>query len=58
MGRKYEMRDFTWNYFSMTGNVGAYLFYKEMVSDETEDDASNPDSMDIEEDELMGTVNS
>jgi hypothetical protein len=51
MGRKYEMRDFTWNYFSMTGDVDAYLFYKEMVSDEIEDDASNQDLMDIGEDE-------
>ncbi|WP_438446234.1 YqzL family protein [Gorillibacterium sp. sgz5001074] len=24
------MRDFTWNYFSMTGDVNAYLLYKEM----------------------------
>jgi hypothetical protein len=52
------MRDFTWNYFSMTGNLDAYLFYKEMISDETEDDALNQDSLDIEEDELMDTVNS
>jgi hypothetical protein len=51
MGRKYEMRDFTWNYFSMTGNVDAYLFYKEMILDEIEEDALNQDSMDIEEDE-------
>jgi hypothetical protein len=45
------MRDFTWNYFSMTGDVDAYLFYKEMISDETEEDASNQDLRDIEEDE-------
>lgn len=25
-----QMRDFTWNYFSMTGDVNAYLLYKEM----------------------------
>lgn len=24
------MRDFTWNYFSMTGDVDAYLLYREM----------------------------
>lgn len=24
------MRDFTWNYFSMTGDVNAYLLYKEV----------------------------
>jgi hypothetical protein len=46
------MRDFTWNYFSMTGDLDAYLFYKEMISDEIENnDASNRDSMDLEEDE-------
>jgi ASC-1-like (ASCH) protein len=28
------MRDFTWNYFSMTGDVDAYLFYKEMNQQE------------------------
>jgi hypothetical protein len=25
------MRDFTWNYFSMTGDVNAYLLYKEVA---------------------------
>lgn len=25
------MRDFSWNYFSMTGDVNAYLLYKEIV---------------------------
>lgn len=24
------MRDFTWNYFSLTGDVNAYLLYKEV----------------------------
>ncbi len=24
------MRDFSWNYFSMTGEVDAYLLYKEI----------------------------
>lgn len=28
------MRDFTWNYFSMTGDVNAYLLYKEMLTDD------------------------
>ncbi|MDF2925482.1 MAG: YqzL-like protein [Paenibacillaceae bacterium] len=27
------MRDFTWNYFSITGDVNAYLLYKEMTAD-------------------------
>lgn len=26
------MRDFTWNYFSKTGDVNAYLLYKEMTT--------------------------
>jgi hypothetical protein len=34
MGRKLPMRDFTWNYFSMTGDVDAYLLYKEISTDE------------------------
>lgn len=25
------MRDFSWNYFSMTGDVNAYLLYKEVL---------------------------
>lgn len=25
------MRDFTWNYFSQTGDVNAYLLYKEII---------------------------
>lgn len=28
------MRDFTWNYFSMTGDVDAYLLYKQMSADD------------------------
>lgn len=31
------MRDFSWKYFAMTGDVESYLLYKEMDSDrETE----------------------
>lgn len=31
------MRDFSWKYFSMTGDVNAYMLYKEAVgSQETE----------------------
>jgi hypothetical protein len=46
------MRDFTWNYFSMTGDVDAYLFYKEMNSVETEEEeASDQDLWGLEEDE-------
>jgi hypothetical protein len=39
------MRDFTWNYFSMTGDVDAYLLYKEM-------NAEQPGEEDLEEDSL------
>jgi hypothetical protein len=45
------MRDFTWNYFSMTGDVDAYLFYKEIYADETAEEAIDQDLRDIEEDE-------
>ncbi|SFL32758.1 YqzL-like protein [Paenibacillus sp. 1_12] len=27
------MRDFSWQYFSLTGDVGAYLLYKEIDND-------------------------
>jgi hypothetical protein len=43
MGRKYKMRDFIWNYFSTTGDVDAYLFYKEINPDKTEDEAAETD---------------
>jgi len=33
------MRDFSWKYFSMTGNVDAYLLYKEISNDEYSSDA-------------------
>ncbi len=38
------MRDFSWNYFSMTGDVDAYLLYKQI---------SYGDSMETEE-EVQG----
>lgn len=28
------MRDFTWNYFSMTGDVNAYLLYKRVSAED------------------------
>lgn len=31
------MRDFSWKYFSMTGDVDAYLLYKEMNVQEREE---------------------
>ncbi|MCS7463459.1 YqzL family protein [Paenibacillus doosanensis] len=44
------MRDFSWKYFSMTGDVDAYLLYKEVSNDEHH---SEPDS---EEDPLLETT--
>lgn len=35
------MRDFTWNYFSMTGDVNAYLLYKEMSPNGTAEEPSD-----------------
>ncbi|MFE5319920.1 YqzL family protein [Paenibacillus sp. NPDC056579] len=45
------MRDFSWKYFSMTGNVDAYLLYKEIPFDEHSSDVelkeeSSPDDAD------------
>jgi len=45
------MRDFTWNYFSMTGDVDAYLFYKEINAEENEAEMDNPDLLEIEDEE-------
>jgi hypothetical protein len=45
MGRKLPMRDFTWNYFSMTGDVDAYLLYKEISTDEIEQLDPHNDSL-------------
>lgn len=34
------MRDFSWKYFSMTGDVDAYLLYKEAGSNSEEEAAA------------------
>ncbi|WP_435924891.1 YqzL family protein [Paenibacillus sp. DYY-L-2] len=34
------MRDFSWKYFSMTGDVDAYLLYKEAGSSSEEEAAA------------------
>ncbi|MDB5052273.1 MAG: YqzL-like protein [Bacilli bacterium] len=41
------MRDFTWNYFSMTGDVDAYLLYKEISLDESEE--ADPDNEPVDD---------
>lgn len=33
------MRDFSWQYFSLTGDVDAYLLYKEINNDSDSNDA-------------------
>jgi hypothetical protein len=45
------MRDFIWNYFSTTGDVDAYLLYKEINPDETDAEAAEADLTNILEDE-------
>ncbi|MDF2723487.1 MAG: YqzL-like protein [Paenibacillus sp.] len=37
------MRDFSWNYFTMTGDVESYLLYKEInvQAEPTEDELAN-----------------
>lgn len=47
-----QMRDFTWNYFSMTGDVNAYLLYKEM-SAAGEFEAPNEEQAEPEEAEVV-----
>jgi hypothetical protein len=43
------MRNFSWQYFSMTGDVDAYLLYKEItvrgIEDQEEQEDSEDDSM-------------
>jgi hypothetical protein len=38
------MRDFTWNYFSMTGDVNAYLLYKEVSPGDIQEDLIDEDA--------------
>ncbi|RAV21750.1 YqzL family protein [Paenibacillus contaminans] len=35
------MRDFSWNYFSMTGDVDAYLLYKQV--DDRQEEGEEPE---------------
>jgi hypothetical protein len=45
------MRDFTWNYFSITGDVDAYLLYKEMNSEKFEEEDLDDDSLETWDEE-------
>ncbi|WP_159883857.1 YqzL family protein [Paenibacillus puerhi] len=39
------MKDFSWKYFSMTGDVDAYLLYKESNGEESE--AKEPEDLSV-----------
>lgn len=41
------MRDFSWKYFSMTGDVDAYLLYKEISNDSEDMLAESEDETEI-----------
>lgn len=46
------MRDFSWKYFAMTGDVDAYLLYKETgMPEEPEDALSGEEADGLEEHE-------
>lgn len=47
------MRDFTWNYFSMTGDVNAYLLYKEIAAPGDEE-GQVEEAQETEEVEVVG----
>ncbi|PZE22691.1 YqzL family protein [Paenibacillus xerothermodurans] len=40
------MRNFSWQYFTMTGDVDAYLLYKQITDPNVEDSADEEDSED------------
>lgn len=46
------MRDFSWKYFTMTGDVDAYLLYKEMNEGSMEQEDDDFPSYQQEEDTL------
>ncbi|GIO34174.1 MULTISPECIES: YqzL family protein [Paenibacillus] len=43
------MRDFSWKYFAMTGDVDAYLLYKEYAGMAVEEAAAAPETAAAEE---------
>jgi hypothetical protein len=46
-----QMRDFTWNYFSMTGDVDSYLLYKEIAEQRAVED--DPEYEPLDEDDPL-----
>jgi hypothetical protein len=47
------MRDFSWQYFSITGDVDAYLLYKEIESDHVPTEAKAEDDVKLEPNEML-----
>jgi len=48
------MRNFSWNYFWTTGDLDAYLLYKEVtLGNQNQIDDPNEDGFDSESDELF-----
>lgn len=43
------MKDFSWKYFSSTGNIDAYLLYKDMDADQEEWEMQQQEQSDYEE---------
>jgi hypothetical protein len=43
------MRDFSWQYFSKTGDLDAYLLYKQVTGDKDNDPESVQEEPEIEE---------
>ncbi|WP_082673102.1 YqzL family protein [Paenibacillus senegalimassiliensis] len=43
------MRDFSWKYFAITGDVDAYLFYKEVGGNSEEENVAADELAAVEE---------
>jgi hypothetical protein len=48
-GEMVHMRDFSWQYFSMTGDVDAYLLYKQIADEPGEEPDTLRDEQGIED---------
>jgi hypothetical protein len=47
------MRDFSWQYFSITGDVDAYLLYKEIKDEPDSTEAKAEDDFWLEPNEML-----
>ncbi|GGA20508.1 YqzL family protein [Paenibacillus physcomitrellae] len=45
------MRDFSWKYFTMTGDVDAYMLYKEVGAPPEKDEQEEPEELVLEQEE-------